>query len=61
MTARITFIGEVYVEGETLSDVKKNFEQLQLFDWDAFKENDARFVDLVRIEDADTCKELEEE
>ena len=61
MTARITFRSEVYVSGDTMDEIRDRFEDMQIFDWDAVKDNDACFIELVSVEDAETCEDLENE
>lgn len=60
MEARITYRSEIYIEGDTLGDIKDTFETLNL---DPVSKNDIGvtdygYVELVSVEDADTYKDL---
>ena len=51
---RITYRSEVYVEGETLEECRRKWEELDL----TSKEGNPEFVELVSVEDADTYEDL---
>lgn len=61
MKVRITFRSEIYIEGETIKDVREKFENIQLFNPEAVKENALDYVELVSVEDDVTYEDLEEE
>lgn len=57
---RITFVCEVYAEGDTLGDAKEKFEKMDLFAHEAM-ENDAEFIDVSLVERADDYKDVTSE
>lgn len=54
MKIRITYLSEVYVEGETLEECRRKWAELDL----TSKEGNPEFVELVSVEDADTYEDL---
>ena len=52
MKARFTYRMETYVEGETFDECVSKFEQMNLDAENAF------FVEMVSVEDADTYEDL---
>lgn len=61
MEVRITFRSEVFLTGETMSDIVRQFNNLPLLSADALEEAHADFCEIVSVEDADTGEDLEEE
>lgn len=61
MDVRITFRSEVYVSGDTMDEIRDKFEDMQIFDSNAINENDAAFIELISVEDAETYEDLERE
>ena len=57
---RITFVCEVYVEGDTLGKAKEKFEKMGLFADEAM-ENGAEFIDISVVERADDYKDVTSE
>jgi len=60
MLARITFRSEVYVEGKTIAHIKKKFEQMDLYNKTAEKENELGFIEINTVEDGETYDDLKE-
>jgi len=58
MTIRIVFMGEVFVNGDTLAEIKNKWENMPLFCPDALNDNDASVTEVVLCEDADTFKTI---
>ena len=58
---RITFRSEVYIKGDSLEEIKEQWEELGLFSADALEENYADFVELMSVEDAETNEDLLDE
>ena len=57
MELRITFRSEIVINGETLADCAKQWEQMELFSDDA-KQHEACQIELVSVEDAETSKDM---
>ena len=57
MKVRITFRSEVYIEGDTLRDIKEKWESIPLYSQDAEKA-DADFIELISVEDTDNYSDL---
>ena len=57
MELRITFRSEIVITGETLADCAKQWEQMELFS-DEAKQHEACQIELVSVEDAETCKDM---
>ena len=57
MKVRITFRSEIVLEGNDLEDVANKWSGIPLFS-DEATANGAEFIELVSVEDADTCKDL---
>lgn len=57
MKVRITFRSEVYLEGDNLDDIRKEWENLDLYSEDALKHS-ADFVELVSADDEDSGNDL---
>lgn len=57
VSVRITFRGEVYVEGETLTECKQKYEALKLFT----DESGASFIEECSVEDGETYKDMSQE
>ena len=58
MEARITFRVEMYIKGDTLEEIKNNFENIPIFSADALEDAGAQFIEYVSVEDADTHEDL---
>ena len=59
-TVRITFRSEITIEGDTLADVKKKFEEMTLYSGQAIN-NGANFIEVNSVEDANTLEDLSAE
>ena len=59
MEVRITYRSEVYIQGDTLEDIKRTWENINLDDVE-HEENvtDYGFVELVSVEDANSYEDL---
>lgn len=57
MEARIRFSSEVYIQGDTIDEIRQKWEHLRLFTTDAL-EVYADVIDVECVEDADTGKEI---
>lgn len=59
MEVRITYRSEIYIQGDTLEDIKKTWENINLDDVE-HEENvtDYGFVHLTSVEDADSYEDL---
>lgn len=59
MEVRITYKSEVYIQGDTLEDIKRTLENINLDDVE-HEENvtDYGFVELISVEDADSYEDL---
>ena len=59
MEVRITYRSEIYIQGDTLEDIKKTWENINLDDV-KHEENvsDYGFVELMSVEDADSYEDL---
>ena len=62
MEVRITYRSEVYIQGDTLEDIKRTWENINLDDV-KHEENvtDYGFVELVSVEDANSYEDLTSE
>lgn len=60
MVARILFTSEIYIKGDSIEDIKKTFNQLDLFPMIRTDEvvEGVDFYDIVCAEDADTNEEI---
>lgn len=59
MRVRITFRSEIYLEGDSLEEIRNKWENTDLYSEDALKHG-ADFVELVSADDVDTGEELGE-
>ena len=59
MTVRIVFMSEVFLNGDTLAEIKNKWENMPLFCPDALNDNDASVTEVVSCEDADTFKTID--
>lgn len=59
MEVRITYRSEIYIQGDTLEDIKKTWENIILDDV-GHEENvtDYGFVELMSVEDANSYEDL---
>jgi hypothetical protein len=57
MEVRIKFSADIYIEGESMQDVREKFEAMPLFSIDAL-DLGAEFGEIELVEDADTYKDL---
>jgi hypothetical protein len=60
MRVRITFRSEIYLEGDSLEEIRSEWESIDLYSEEAL-EHSADFVELVSADDVDTGEELEDE
>ena len=60
MTVRIAFRADVLIEGETMADVRRQWEEMELFSQEA-EDADVCFLETDIIEDADTYEDLNTE
>lgn len=60
MTGRITFRGEVFIDGENYNDIMSKFENLNLFS-DEARKCGADFVEVDEVTNDDTGEELTED
>lgn len=60
MKVRIAFRADVIIEGEDMTDVRRQWEQMDLFSAEAESSN-VCFLDIDCVEDADTYNDLERE
>lgn len=58
MQVRVTFTTEVFVEGDTMEEIKEKFEDLPIYSADALEEHGAEFIDVVSVEDEETNEDL---
>ena len=59
MVVRLTFRSEIYIEGDTLEDVAKKWERMELFS-DEANQCSACEVEVVSVEDED-FKDIKQE
>lgn len=57
MEVRITFRSEVYIEGETIEEIREKWEELPIFSADALDKH-ADFVELTSVENAEDYTDL---
>jgi hypothetical protein len=57
MEVRIKFSADIYIEGESMQDVREKFESMELWSQEA-KDCHVEFSEIQLIEDADTYKDL---
>lgn len=59
MEIRITYRSEVYIQGDTLEDIKRTWESINLDDVE-HEENvtDYGFIELTSVKDADSYEDL---
>lgn len=57
---RIKFSADIVIEGETLSDVKENWERMPLWSKEAL-DSGVDFCEELLIEDAETYEDIENE
>lgn len=59
MEVRITYRSEVYIQGDTLEDIKRTWKNINLDDVE-HEENvtDYGFIELTSVEDADSYEDL---
>ena len=60
MRVRITFRSEIYLEGDSLEEIRSEWESIDLYSEEALAHS-ADFVELVSADDVDTGEELEDE
>lgn len=60
MKVRIAFRSDLIIEGETMKDVRKKWEEISLYSKEA-EESGVGFIEIDAIEDADTYDNVEEE
>jgi hypothetical protein len=60
MRLRISFTADVLIEGDTINDIRRQWERMELFSNEA-KDADVCFLSIDYVEDADTCVELDKE
>lgn len=60
MRVRITFRSEIYLEGDSLEEIRSEWESIGLYSEEA-RAHSADFVELVSADDVDTGEELEDE
>ena len=59
MEVRITYRNEIYIQGDTLEDIKRTWESINLDDVGHEEDvTDYGFVDIISIEDANSYKDL---
>jgi len=58
MTARITFRGEIFIDGKDKEDIQHKFESLEIFSNTALRFCNANFVEVESMEDATTHEGL---
>ena len=58
MTARITFRSEIYISGDSISEIREKWEAMPIFCIEAL-DNSAQVIDTCSVEDADTYKEID--
>ena len=60
MKFRIKFSADIYIKGESMNEIKTNFENFPIFSADALEDGCAEFSNILLVEDADTCEDLME-
>ena len=63
MEVRITYRSEIYIKGDSLDEIKRTFNSLDL-DPDATQDEsvtDFGFIEVTSVEDADTYEDLSNE
>lgn len=60
MEVRIKFSADIYIEGETMKEIKEKWENMSLWSEEA-KECSAEFSELELVEDAETYDDLRHE
>ena len=60
MRVRIAFRADVLIEGETMAEIRRKWEDMELFSAEA-EAADVCFLDVDCIEDADTYNDMEKE
>lgn len=58
MTARITFRSEIYISGDSISEIREKWEEMPIFCVDALDEG-AEIIEVCSVEDAETFKEID--
>ena len=58
MEARITFRSEIYISGDSISEIREKWEAMPIFCVDALDEG-AQIIEVCSVEDADTHKEID--
>lgn len=63
MEVRVTYRSEIYLEGDSLEEIKRKFEDINLdpIGKDDESVTDYGYVELVSVEDANTYADLEKE
>ena len=63
MEVRITYRSEIYIEGDTLEDVRKTFDSISLDPIGGEEHNvtDYGFIEVTSVEDASTYNDLKNE
>lgn len=60
MEVRIKFNADIYIEGETMQEVREKFESMPLFSVDAL-DCGVEFSEIQLVEDAETCDDKRKE
>jgi hypothetical protein len=58
MEVRFKFSADIYIKGDTMSEIKSKFESMPLFSADALEDGNAEFSELLLVEDAETYKDM---
>lgn len=58
MEARITFRSEIYISGDSISEIREKWEEMPIFCVEAL-DNSAQVIDTCSVEDAETFKEID--
>lgn len=61
MEVRFKFSADIYIEGESMKEIREKFENMQLFSQEAQEKCSAEFSELLLVEDADTNADLQGE
>lgn len=61
MRVRITFRSEIYIEGDSLQDVRSQYESLPIYNDETVENNGLAYVEDVSVEDTETGEDLDNE
>jgi hypothetical protein len=62
MKVRLVFTSEIYLEGDSMSEIREKWENFPtIYSTDAVEQGDAGFCDLVAVEDGETFDNVETE